>query len=76
MSEKRKSTLSSVIEAKNRGKTFGIKETLDVISRFEKSERIVDVCRNVKLTGTSLRTIHENADVIKENAKSGTEMFV
>jgi len=76
MSEKRKSTSSSANQVKNRGKMVGIKETLDLISRFEKGERIVDGCPNVKFTRTSLRKIHENADGIKENAKSGTKLFV
>ena len=76
MTEKRKSTSSSAIQVKNGGKTIGIKEKLDVISRFEKGERIVDICRNVKFSRTSVRTIHENADGIKENAKSGTKVFV
>jgi len=75
MSEKRKYTSSSAIQVKNRGKTIGIKEKLDVINRFEKGERI-DICRNVKFARTSLRTIHENADGIKDNARSGTKVFV
>jgi hypothetical protein len=70
MSEKRKSTSSSAIQVKNREKTIDIKEKLDVISRFEKGERIVDICRKVKFVRTSVSTIHENADGIKENAKS------
>lgn len=75
MSEKRESTSFSAIQVKNRGKTIGIEETLDVISRFEKGERIVDTC-HVKFARTSVRKIHENADGIKENAKSGNKVFV
>jgi len=66
MSEKRKSTSSSANQVKNRGKTIVIEETLDVICRFEKGEGIVDVCRNITFTRTSLRTIHENADGLKK----------
>ena len=46
---------------------------------MQKSERIVDLCRNVRLSRlshSSLRTIRDNADRITESAKSGTEVFV
>ena len=78
MSEKRKSASPSVIQVKNRRKTIGIEEKLDVISRLEKGERIVDilVCRNVRLAYNSIPTIRDNADRIKESAKSGTKVFV
>jgi hypothetical protein len=44
-------------------------EKLDVISRLQKGERIVDICCNVRLAHGSICTIYDNADRIKESAK-------
>jgi hypothetical protein len=74
MSEKCKSTSPSAIQVKNRQKTVSIEEKLDVISRLEKGERIVDVCHNVRLAHSSICTIRDNVDKIKESAKSGTKV--
>jgi hypothetical protein len=70
MSEKRRSASPSAIEVKDWRKTVGIEDKLYVISRLEKGERIVDTCCNVR------HTIRDNADKIKEIAKSGTKVFV
>jgi hypothetical protein len=61
--------------ASPRRQTVGIEEKLHVISRFEKGERIVDICRNVRLARSSVHTIRDNADRIKACAKSGTKVF-
>jgi hypothetical protein len=61
---------------KNRRKTIGTEEKLHVISWLDKGERIVDICRNVRIAHSSVNTIHDNADRIKEIAKSGTKIFV
>ena len=53
-----------------------IEEKLGVISCLEKGEQIVDICHNVGLTHISTRTVRDNADRIKESAKSGTKGFV
>ena len=47
-SEKRNSTSSGAIQVKNRGKAIGTEENLDVISRLEKGEGIVDIGLNAK----------------------------
>jgi IS30 family transposase len=65
MSEKRKSASPSAVQVKNCRKTIGIEEKLHVISRLEKGEWIVDICCNVRLTHSSVHTIHDNADRIK-----------
>jgi hypothetical protein len=69
MSEKSTSTSPSAVQVKHQRKTIGIEEKLDVISRPEKRERIVDIFRNVQLAHSSVRTIRDNADGIKESAK-------
>ena len=69
MSEKRKSASPSAIEVKNWRKTVSIEEKLDIISRLEKLKRIVDIFRNVRLAHSSMCTIRDNADRIKENIK-------
>jgi hypothetical protein len=61
---------------KNWQKTVSIEEKLDIISRLAKGEQIVDICHNVGLTHISTRTVRDNADRIKESAKSGTKVFV
>jgi hypothetical protein len=61
---------------KNWQKTIGIEEKLDIISRLEKRERTVDICHNVGLTHSSVHTIRDNADRIKESVKSRTKVFV
>jgi hypothetical protein len=76
MSKKRKSASSSAIQVKNRRKTIGIEEKLLVIMQREKGKRIVDICCNVRPAHSSIHTIHDNADRIKESAKSGTKVFV
>jgi len=53
---------------KNRWKTIGTEEKLDVVSQLEKGELIVDICRNVRFAHRSVWTIHDNADRIKESA--------
>jgi hypothetical protein len=62
MNEKRKSTSPSAIQVKNWRKTIGIEEKLHVISRLEKGERTVDICRNVRLAHSSVHKIRDNAD--------------
>jgi hypothetical protein len=58
----------SAIQVKNQLKTIGIEEKLHIRSRLEKGVRIVDICRNVRLTHSSVCTICDNADRIKESA--------
>jgi hypothetical protein len=48
-----------------------IEEKLDVISRLEKGERIVDKWRNVRFAHSSVRTIGDNADRV-----TAAEVFV
>jgi len=55
MSGKCKSSLPSTIPVKNRRKTISTEEKLEVISRLEKGERIVDICRNVRIAYNSAR---------------------
>jgi len=43
---------------------------------LQKGEQIVDICHYVTLAHSNECSIHENADTIKESAKSGAEMFV
>jgi hypothetical protein len=76
MNEKCKSASPSAIKVKNRRKTIGIEEKLHVISRREKCEQNVDLCRNVRLTHSGVRTIRYNANRIKKSAKLRTKVFV
>jgi hypothetical protein len=69
MSQKHKSASHSAIRVKNLRKTIRTEEKLVVISLFEKGERIVDICYNVRLAHRSIRTICDNADRIKASAK-------
>jgi len=49
MSEKRKFTLPSALQVKNRRKTISAEEKLDVRSKLGKGERIIDKYCKVKL---------------------------
>jgi len=69
MSEKHKSASPSAIQVKNRQKAISSEEKLDTIHRLEKSERIADIQRNVKLAHSSIPTICDNVDRITESAK-------
>jgi hypothetical protein len=69
ISEKHKFTTPSAIQKENQWKTIGNEEKSDVISQREKDEQIVDVCRNVRLSYSSTRTICDNAEGIKDSAK-------
>jgi hypothetical protein len=76
MIEKCKFASPRAVQVKNQPKTIGTEEKLHVISGREKGERIVDSCCNVRLTHSSIHTVHDNADRIRESAKSGTNVFV
>jgi hypothetical protein len=76
MSEKHKSASPSAIQVKNRQQTISIEEKLDVISRPEKGEEIIGICRNARHAHSSVHTVSDNDDRIKESAKSGTKVFV
>ena len=71
VSEKRKSASPSVVQVKNRRTTMNTEQKCDVINRVEKSERIVDIYRNVRLAHSSARTI----PVITGSAKARTTVL-
>ena len=58
------------------GKTIGIEEKLDIISRLEKGEQIFDKCHNVRLAHSNIHTIHNKVDRITDCAKSRTKVSV
>jgi hypothetical protein len=76
MSEKRKSASPSAIQVKNRRKAINVEQKLHIISRPEKGERIVDMCHDVIIAHSSVHTVRDNVDRIKESANSGTKVFV
>jgi hypothetical protein len=76
MSVRRKRASPSAVQVKNWRKTIRVGEKLQVISQLGKGERIVDICRNVRLADSSIYTVHDNIDRIKESAKSRTKVFV
>jgi len=61
---------------KNRRKKIGAEEILDVRSRLEKGERIVEIYHNVRLSHCSLPTLRNNDDRFNKNSKSGPLVFV
>jgi hypothetical protein len=76
MSETCKPTSLCVIQVKNRRTTIISGEKLDVISRDERCEQTVDICRNIRFVHISARTVRDNADRITYSAESGYEVFV
>jgi hypothetical protein len=69
MSQKHKFASPGAIQVKNWRKTISTEEKLDVISRPEKGERIVDIRSNVRLPHSIAHTIHDNAERMKQTAK-------
>ena len=69
LSEKQKSTSLSAIQVKTWQKTIGTEGKLDIISWLEKGEWIVDICHNVRLAHSSVYTICDNGDRIKDSTK-------
>lgn len=53
-----------------------IEEKLDVASRLDKGERIVDTYRNVRFAHKCVHTAQGNADRTAENAKSGPKILL
>jgi len=63
MNENCKSTSPYAIQVKNQWKTIGIEQ------KVEKGEQIIVICYIVRLTHSSIHTICDNFDRIKESAK-------
>jgi len=76
MSHKCKSISPSAIQVKNRHKTIRTEGKLDIISQMVKGEQSVDLCHNVGHTYSSMHTICDNSERIRESAKSRTKAFV
>jgi hypothetical protein len=49
---------------KNWWKIIAFKEKLDVISQLQKSERIIDICCDIRIAHSSVFTICDNAERI------------
>jgi len=80
-SKKCKSTSPNVIKVQKWQKTISTEEILDVIRQLEKGEQTVNLCHYrlfhyVTVIHSSVRTIQNNADRIKERANSGTKQLV
>jgi len=76
VSEKHKSTSPSAIPMKSHWKAINIEEKLDVISRLEKGDQIVDMWHNVRFAHNSLHTVCDNTDRIIEGVKLAPKLFV
>jgi hypothetical protein len=76
MSETCKPTSLGAIQVKNRRTTIIIEEKLDVISRDERCEQTVDICRNIRFAHIRVRTVRNNADRITDSAELANEVFV
>jgi hypothetical protein len=50
---------------KNRQKTIGTEEKLDITHQLEKGELTIDICQNVRLAHNSAYTVCDNANRIK-----------
>jgi len=75
MSEKRKFTLPSALQEKNRRKTVSTEKKLDVRRKHVKGERIVDIYHKVRFTHISVSTYRDKVNRITESAKSGTKLM-
>jgi hypothetical protein len=59
---------------KKQRKTAILEEKLDVIRRYERNERTVDIVNATGIPESTLRTTRKQADKIKESCKSATRM--
>jgi hypothetical protein len=76
MSEKCKCTSPSANQVKNQPNTISTEEKLDVLNQLEKGEKIVDTCRNVRFTHSSVHTVSDNVDRSTESGRTGTKVFL
>jgi hypothetical protein len=67
--DEHKSTSRNAIQVKNQLQAIGIEGKLDVKAKLKKGEQIVDICCNVRLDHSSVLTICDNADRIKESVR-------
>jgi hypothetical protein len=71
--DEHKFTSRSAIQVKNQLQAIGIEKKLDVKAKLgegkKKGERIVDICCNVRLDHSSVLTICDIADRIKESVR-------
>jgi hypothetical protein len=61
---------------KNWWKAIGTVEKLHVVSWYEKGKHVVGIFCNVRLAYSSIHTICDKANRLKEGAKSGIKVFV
>ena len=54
---------------KNQRKAVSSEEKLGTINQLEKDKQIFDICCDVRLTCSGIRTTCDNADRIKESPK-------
>jgi hypothetical protein len=71
MSGKCQARSLSAIRVKNWRRTISTEEKLDIIIQLEKGQH-----HNGRLARSSIRTVHYNANRIKESAKSGTKVCI
>jgi hypothetical protein len=72
--EKRKNSDRRAAHGKKQRKSLTLEETLDVIKRYERNERTVDIVRVTGISESTLRTTMIQAEKIKESCKSAMRM--
>jgi hypothetical protein len=72
MSGKRPSSVSGASKPKKARKSISLKVKMEVLNRFDASERSSQIASALGLPATIVRTIIENADKIGVSAKSVT----
>nr|CAD7569859.1 unnamed protein product [Timema californicum] len=72
--EKRKNKERITAGGKKQRKAITLDRKLDVIERYERKERTVNIVRATGIPESSLRTIRSQAEKIKECFRSGTRM--
>jgi hypothetical protein len=72
--EKRKNSNRRAAHGKKQRKSSTLEGKLDVIKRHERNERTVDIVRVTGISESTLRTVRNQAEKIKESCKSATRM--
>jgi hypothetical protein len=72
--EKRKNSDRRAVHGKKQRKSLTLEEKLDVIKRYERNERNVDIVRVTGISESTLRTIRNQDEKIKESCKGAMRM--
>ena len=76
MPPKRTSNLESANKNKRSRQSVTLETKLEILRRIDSGEKIVDICRSVGLAKSTVQTIRDSKDKIKEHSQSAAPLSV